>query len=102
MTSGRGLIEMFVGYDTGHDNSGRLNGLVHRGGYCSDAAVLPPDDENLPILAVDMNCNFYAAKIALSQMAKELGLEGYAAEYALEAKRIKEKLFEYCYDVRYE
>ena len=28
MTTGRGLVEMFFGYDTGHDNSGRLEGMA--------------------------------------------------------------------------
>ena len=33
MTLNMGLVEMFVGYDTGHDNSNRLNGMKYKGNY---------------------------------------------------------------------
>ena len=103
MTTARGLIEMFVGYDTGHDNSGRLKGLSCEGNYVAcgveqSASVLPPLDEVAPILAVDMNCNFYSNLIHVSKMACELGLPREAESFAAEAKAVKEKLFELCYD----
>ena len=103
MTTARGLIEMFVGYDTGHDNSGRLKGLSCEGNYVFDgveqsASVLPPLDEVAPILAVDMNCNFYSNLIHVSKMVCELGLPREAEGFAAEAKAVKEKLFELCYD----
>lgn len=103
MTTSRGLIEMFVGYDTGHDNSGRLEGLVCDGHYIIDgvmqnASVMPPHDEVAPIIAVDMNCNFYATLISLSAMAKELGLAAEAERYAADAAEVKRRLIELCYD----
>ena len=103
MTTGRGLIEMFVGYDTGHDNSGRLEGMACKGnnsvnGVTQTADVLPPDDGITPILAVDMNCNFYADEVALSKMAEILGKSDEAAAWAKSAKEVKKKLFEHCYD----
>lgn len=102
MTSGRGLIEMFVGYDTGHDNSGRLNGMACKGNYqingeTQNAAVLPANDIT-PILAVDMNCNFYGNQKALAEMAKILNRHDEAASWEESAKDVKKKLFEYCYD----
>ena len=36
-------------------------------------AVLPPDDGITPILAVDMNANFYGDERALAEMARALG-----------------------------
>ena len=103
MTTNRGLIEMFVGYDTGHDNSGRLKGLSCEGHYVIDgeaqnASVLPPDDAVAPILAVDMNCNFYSNLVHISKMAYELGLTDEAEKYDAEAKAVKEKMFELCFD----
>ena len=103
MITNRGLIEMFVGYDTGHDNSGRLKGLSCEGYYVVDgevqnANILPPDDKVAPILAVDMNCNFYSNLIHISKMARELGLFDEAEHFAQEARDVKNKLFELCYD----
>ena len=97
MTTGRGLVEMFVGFDTGHDNSGRLRGMSYEGNFCSDAAVLPPDDV-APIIAVDMNCNFYATLASLSEMAQEFGLTEEANLWAEKAKSVKTKLFELCFN----
>lgn len=103
MTSHRGLIEMFVGFDTGHDNSGRLEGMACKGKYCVDgvpqnAGVLPPDDGVIPILAVDMNCNFYGNEKALARMAGILGKNEEAEAWERSAAEIKAKIFEYCYD----
>ena len=103
MTTKRGLIEMFVGFDTGHDNSGRLEGMSCHGNYCIDgvpqnAAILPPDDGITPILAVDMNCNFYGNERALAKMARILGKNGEAEAWERSAAEIKSKIFEHCYD----
>jgi len=103
MTTQRGLIEMFCGFDTGHDNSGRLTGLSCKGNYTRDgerqnAAVLPPDDGITPILAVDMNCNFYGDEKALAKMARILGKDKEAETWEVSAADIKKKIFEYCYD----
>lgn len=103
MTTKRGLIEMFVGYDTGHDNSGRLEGMACKGNYSVNgvtqtADVLPPDDGITPILAVDMNCNFYADEVALSKMAEILGKDEEAKAWKASAAEVKKKLFEHCYD----
>ena len=64
MTRNTGLIEMFFGYDTGHDNSARVLDLSCPGNYCINgipvnAATLPPEDNITPVIALDMNCNFY-------------------------------------------
>jgi len=102
MTTQRGLIELFVGFDTGHDNSGRLTGLSCQGNYVKDgvkmnAAVLP-EDEVAPILAVDMNANYFANLKALAKMAEMLNKQEDAAKWEKEAGQIKDKLFEICYD----
>lgn len=103
MTTGRGLIEMFCGFDTGHDNSGRLDGIAWPGGSSlngvrQNASVPPPDDGVTPILAVDMNCNFYADAVALSKMAAMLGKDDESRAWSLSAEEIKKNLFKYCYD----
>lgn len=93
MTTGRGLIEMFCGYDTGHDNSGRLDGIACPGNYNEqNAAVLPPEDGITPILAVDMNANHYGDLMALADMARLLGRDDEAAKWLSDAKEIKAKM----------
>ena len=103
MTLGTGLVEMFVGYDTGHDNSGRLEGMAYPGlcdkdGKIYNASVLIQDDHVSPIVAVDMNANFYATQKALSVMAKELGLQAESEEWEKKAREVKKQLFKICYD----
>ncbi len=104
MTTGRGLIEQFVGYDTGHDNSLRNVGMGCQGrnqrskeSPSLDADVLPPDDGVTPILAVDMNCNFYGNHMALSRMADLLGYAEEAESWREQAAHIKKRLFEECF-----
>ena len=103
MTRGEGLVECFVGFDTGNDNSGRLDGLSCPGNYKlngvrQNASVLPPDDPVAPMVAVDMNCNFYATLKALSDMAAELGSRDVAEKWANEAGTVKKRLFDVCFD----
>ena len=103
MTRGGGLVEMFVGYDTGHDHSARLDGLSCIGNYRpdngapQDASVLPPDDDVAPVFAVDMNCNFYGNLKAVAKMARLLG-SGEEEIYEKKAAIVKQRLIEECYD----
>ena len=101
MTLGEGLVEMFFGFDTGHDNSQRVLDLGVPGSYSVngvivDAATLPPDDGITPVIATDMNCNFYGNLKALVEMSKILG-KPYSA-FEKEAKTVKQRLFEHCFD----
>lgn len=103
MTTNRGLVEMFYGFDTGHDNSGRLDGISCKGNYVKDgkemnAAVIPPDDDVAPVLAVDMNANFYATNKALARMAEILDYTDKSILWEEKARKVKENLFKYCYD----
>ena len=98
MTRKTGLIEMFCGYDTGHDNSCRVNDLSYPGEFCSDGNIVPKDDTLLPILAPDMNAIFYGNRIALAEMAEKLNLPQEAAQWRTKAEDVKKKLFEYCYN----
>lgn len=104
MTLKKGLVEMFVGFDTGHDNSGRLEGISCKGKYIlpggerANASVLPQGDEVVPIIAVDMNCNFYGNMMALSKIAEKLGDFHNADFWKNKAQGVKAKLFEICYD----
>lgn len=104
ITTGRGLVEMFVGYDTGHDNSGRLADMAHPHNHVSpegkvyNAAYLPEDDGVTPILALDMNCNFYGTQIALAEMAEMLGKAEEAADWREKASEVKKNIFAQLYD----
>ena len=103
MTRGEGLVECFVGYDTGHDHSGRLEGLSSPENFSVDgviqnASILPENDNVAPMLGVDLNCNYYATLSALSKMATELGLTAEADEWTRQAADVKKRLFEVCFD----
>lgn len=104
MTRKTGLVEVFVGFDTGHDNSARLDGLSCKGYYIrpdgkvANASVLPENDEVAPIIAVDMNCNYFGNLTALSKFAEKLGLHDEAVSLREKALFVKKKLFEICYD----
>jgi len=103
MTRGGGLVEMFVGFDTGHDNSARLEGLAYERNFrnfgeavARDASVLPECDV-APVWAVDMNCNYYGNLKALAKMARTLGC-GEEECFEKKAAAVKKRLIEECYD----
>jgi len=102
MTRGEGLVEMFVGFDTGHDNSGRLEGMryptAHLSGGVRFGAEVLPECEVAPIIAVDMNCNLYSTLISLSKMAEELMLKEESEEWKKQAGNVKKRLFQLCYN----
>lgn len=102
MTLGRGLVEMFVGFDTGHDNSGRLQGMAFPKSHLIDGvrygAEVLPECNAAPIIAVDMSCNLYSTLSSLSVMANELGLKEESEEWLRQAGEVKEKLIDICFD----
>lgn len=103
MTRGTGLIEMFCGYDTGHDNSARLRALKYPTEYTRDGQRMPgsvaPDDcDVLPMLAPDMNACFFGNLKALGDMADMLDLPAEAADWRKRAEIVRQKMFEHLWD----
>ena len=103
MTTKRGLIEAFVGYDTGHDNSGRLKGMRFPNNYIlfgreQNAAKRHFFDPVAPLLATDMNAVFYGNLRALEKLAKKLGFGEEERKWKERAEEIKRQLFLRCYD----
>lgn len=97
MTRGLNLVEMFVGYDTGHDNSSRLNEMTYKQNYSSDSKICPKS-KRTPICALDMSCNLYKTLITLAKIANKLNLEEDNIKYNNLAKEVKESIFRYLYD----
>ena len=96
MTMGKGLIELFCLYDTGHDNSARLADIPNP---CPDLyGTQPADAPALPILAPDMNAVFYGNRMACAQMAEELGLAAEANQWREKAANVKKRMIEMLYD----
>lgn len=98
MPHATGLIEMFCGYDTGHDNSGRLVDMKYQQEICEDGGVMPTDDPVLPILASDMNAVFYGDRCALAEMAALLGRPEEAAAWRAKADDVRRKMDEWMWD----
>lgn len=101
MTLNKGLVEMFVGYDTGHDNSARLDGMKYHQNYKIDdkiqnASILP-DCPCAPIIAVDMNCNLYKTLKTIAKMANILNDKLEEEKYNQMADTLKKNLFDVCY-----
>jgi len=98
MTSGRGLIEMFCGFDTGMDNSGRLEGMSCPDNYDNRNAGEMPIDDVVPILAPDMNMAFWGDRMALSEMAGLLGKADEAAAWKEKADQVRDNIYKHCFD----
>ncbi len=91
----------FCGFDTGHDESKRLDGFgKYTRRYYDEASVKPNDSDVLPVIMPDMNAVFYGDKKALSEMAKKLGFFDEAAEFEKSAEKLKKEIIELCYDER--
>jgi len=96
MTMGKGLIEMFCLFDTGHDNSARFEGIPNA--TPDDDGCIPADNPALPILCPDMNAVFYGDRMAAADMAQELGLEAEAAVWRKKAEEVRNAMLELLYD----
>lgn len=97
MPSQKGLVEIFCGHDTGHDGSARKDGMKYgAAAKDTDATIYPEGDDVLPMITPDNNAVFYGTLTALSDMAKALC--GDSAYWAEKAYKVKQKLYEICYD----
>lgn len=97
MSRGKGLVEIYCGYDTGHDNSGRFFGMKYSKGI-NDFSAPPADCDVAPMISPDVNAVFYGNRKALAKMAEILGLEDEAREWHNKAEQVKKRLFEVCFD----
>lgn len=90
------LCKLYCDWDTGHDNSQRTRDLPHE---CPgiDAKVMP-DLPQLPLYAPDLSATVYSGRIALSNMADILGLETEKILWETKAEKVKQAIYEHCYD----
>ena len=93
-----GLIEMYCGFDTGHDHSGRLTGMKYQGNIGKDAADKPEGCPVAPLIAPDLNAIFYGDRMALSKMAEKLGLKEESQKWYALAEDIKARMFDKCFN----
>lgn len=102
MTRKEGLVEIFCGNETGHDNSGRFFGMKHPGDLCAFPHQFREgpltDCPVAPLICPDVNAVFYGNRMALATMARRLGKEEEALQWEAKAKQVKEKLMELCFD----
>ncbi len=99
MPGKKGLVETFCGHDTGHDGSGRKDGMVYyAAAKDNDASVYPENDPVLPMISPDVNAVYYGTLSALGEMADELGRKADADKWRAMAEQVKEKMLEICYD----
>ncbi|MCR5705417.1 MAG: hypothetical protein K6G48_01250 [Acholeplasmatales bacterium] len=99
MTRGMGLPEAFVGYDTGHDNSARLDSYKYSGCYRVNGERISSDIlPDKAYIAVDMSSNLYGNLSSLSRIAEILGIEEDKEKYYMMAEEVKKNIFKYLYD----
>ena len=102
MTRNLGLVEAFVGYDTGHDNSARLDSFKYKTYYSIDGkrvnANIKPDIT--PTICVDMNSNLYMTLKTIKEIAIILNDSNNINKYDRLARDIKKNLFKLCFDER--
>lgn len=94
----KGLVEIYCGYDTGHDGSPRKNGMKYKGRPKNkNINSYPEDDDVLPIIAPDVNAVYFGTLSALADMADELGNDE-AQAWREKADTVKKRITEVCYD----
>ena len=95
-----GLILTFCGFDTGHDQSSRLNryGKKYVHSFEPTGCVMPKDSDVLPVISPDINAVVYGNRTTLAEMAKMLGKTDEYAFFSKKARSIKNALFTKCYD----
>lgn len=94
--SGRGVVEMYCEYDTGHDRSPRVtsDNIPHR---TEDAGIMP-DLPVMPICAVDLSAMMYGGRRALAELADLLGRTREAGQWWRRGEELRERIVEVFYD----
>lgn len=93
-----GLVEMFCTWDTGHDNSPRVQ--------CPEIPLACPEEnacnlkktDLVPLLSVDLSAMRYGALEALARLARLLGKDREAEEHLEKRALLREKILKYLYD----
>lgn len=94
-TRGKGCVEAFCAFDTGHDLSPRF-WHVPDTPHLNDPALVNPDSPILPFLAPDLTASVYCSRKYLGQMARELGLSD--DQWREKAEHGLESLMKHCFD----
>ncbi|MBN8215383.1 MAG: alpha-L-rhamnosidase [Spirochaetes bacterium] len=94
----RGLVEMYCEYDTGHDNSPRVNADGIPRACPGNDAVNMPDIPWMPVGAPDLSAMLYGGRTALAEMAGALGLPAEAQRWLDLAEETRENLLRHCWD----
>ncbi len=91
-----GIIMAFCAFDTGHDNSARFEGATSANPYgCADKC---PENDVVPLAAIDMTAVFFGGCMALADMAEKLSLAQEASAWRKKAAYVRERLFAMCYN----
>lgn len=102
MSRGEGLVEVYCGNETGHDNSSRFFGLAHPSDMCDYPFEYREDEpivcDQAPLICPDVNAVFYGNRMALARMAELLGRTDEAQEWRNKAEQVKKRLMELCFD----
>ena len=98
MPNNLGLIEMYCGFDTGHDESGRFLGVKYPHNVGADAADFPEGCPVFPGVAPDMNAVFFGNREALAEMASILGKSEEAAAWRAKAEDVRRRMLEMLWD----
>ena len=96
MTLGRGLIETFCVYDTGHDNSARFGDIPNS--CADDQGQKYADVPALPMLSPDVNAVFYGNRRALADMAGLLNKPEEQKSWQRRAEDLRVAMCEQLYD----
>jgi len=93
-----GLAEMYCEWDTGHDNDPRVteDGIPHT---CpGNDSVNMPDLPLMPVLSVDLSAMLYGNRMALAELAEQLGKDSEAGQWREKAENIRHAIKKYLYD----
>ena len=94
-TRGTGLTEGFCTYDTGHDNSPRWAGIDPQ---CPNKdAKNVPQNPGLPRLCPDLSATTFGARMALAQMASQLGKDMDADQWQSSAEDVRKAMLNRLY-----
>ena len=97
-TRGTGLVEMFCTWDTGHDNSPRVQCPEIPLACPGENACNPKNTRLVPMLSADLSAMRYGALEALARLARRLGRDREAEEHLEKRAGLREKILKYLYD----